>query len=69
MWTAPYIKRFFYKNEVSIAMRRDIYISESTVASLAVVCTRADDSVGILLHAITPTVFDSLEIGKLHMHS
>ena len=30
-------------------MRRDIYISESTVASLSVVCTRADNSVGILL--------------------
>ena len=39
------------------------YISESIVASQAFVCT------GILLHAIIATVFDSLEIGKLLMHS
>ena len=39
------------------------YISESIVASQAVVYT------GILLHAIIAMVFDSLEIGKLLMHS
>ena len=44
-------------------MRRDIYISKSTVVSLAVVCS------GILLQAIIPTVFDSLKVGNLRMHS
>ena len=39
------------------------YISESIVASQAVFYT------GILLDAIIATVFDSLEMGKLLMHS